>query len=68
MKKFEWMPKKDSVAEGCDVRRNFYQYGPNYEYIIIINPKTRRKVGFLVSRDTPEEELNDIIKSMERWI
>ena len=65
MKKFEWMPKKDSVADGCDVRRNFYQYDPNYELIIIINPKTRRKAGFLVSRDMPEEELNDIIESME---
>ena len=65
MKKFNWMPKKDSVAEGCDVRRNFYHYDPNYEYIIIINPKTRRKAVFLVSRDTPEEELNDIIESME---
>lgn len=65
MKKFEWMPKKDSVAEGCDVSRKFYQYDPNYEQIIIINTKTHRKVGFLVSRDMPEEELNDIIKSME---
>ena len=65
MKKFEWMPKKDSVAEGCDVRRNFYQYNPNYEHIIIINTKTHRQVNFLVSRDTPEEELNDIIESME---
>ena len=63
MKKFEWMPNKDSVAEGCDVR--FYQYDPNYEYIIIINPKTRRKAGFLVSRDMPEEEINDIVR---RWI
>ena len=65
MKNFEWMPKKDSVTDGCDVRRNFYQYDPNYEMIIIINPKTRRKAGFLVSRDTPEEEINDIIESME---
>ena len=65
MKKFEWMPKKDSVAEGCDVRRNFYHYDPNYEHIIIINTKTHRQVNFLVSRDTPEEELNDIIESME---
>lgn len=65
MKKFEWMPKKDSVTEGCDVHRKFYQYDPNYEQIIIINTKTHRKVGFLVSRDVPEEELNDIIKSME---
>ena len=65
MKKFEWMPKKDSVADGCEVYRNFYQYDPNYEYIIIINPKTHKKVGFLASRDMPEEELNDIIESME---
>ena len=65
MKKFEWMPKKDSVAEGCDVRRNFYQYNPNYEHIIIINTKTHRQVNFLVSRDVTEEELNDIIESME---
>ena len=65
MKKFEWMPKKESGAEGCDVRRNFYQYDPNYEHIIIINTKTRRKAGFLASRDMPEEELNDIIESME---
>ena len=68
MKKFEWMPNKDSVTDYCDVRRNFYQYDPNYEYIMIINPKTRRKVGFKVSRDVPEEELNDIIKCAERWI
>ena len=65
MKKFDWMPKKDSVAEGCDVRRNFYQWDPNYEHIIIINTKTHRQVNFLVSRDIPEEELNDIIESME---
>lgn len=65
MKKFEWMPKKDSVADGCEVHRNFYQYDPNYELIIIINPKTRRKADFLVSRDIPEEELNDIIECME---
>ena len=65
MKKFEWMPKKDSVADGCEVYKNFYQYDPNYELIIIINPKTRRKAGFLVSRDMPEEEINDIIESME---
>ena len=68
MKKFEWMPNKDSVADDCDVHRNFYQYDPNYEYIMIINPKTRRKVGFKVSRDMTEEELNDIIKCAERWI
>ena len=68
MKKFEWMPNKDSVADDCEVHRNFYQYDPNYEYIIIINPKTRRKVGFKVSRDMPEEELNDIIECAERWI
>lgn len=68
MKKFEWMPNKDSVAEDCEVHRNFYQYDPNYEYIMIINPKTRRKVGFRVSRDMSEEELNDIIKCAERWI
>ena len=65
MKKFDWMPKKDSVADGCEVYKNFYHYDPNYEYIIIINPKTRRKAGFLVSRDMPEEEINDIIESME---
>ena len=65
MKKFEWMPKKYSVAEGCDVRRNFYQYNPNYELIIIINTKNHKKVSFLASRDMPEEELNDIIESME---
>ena len=65
MKKFEWMPKKDSVADDCEVYRNFYQYDPNYELIIIINPKTRRKAGFLVSRDMPEEEINDIVR---RWI
>ena len=65
MKKFEWMPKKDSVAEGCDVRRNFYQYDPNYEQIIIINTKNHKKVSFLASRDMPEEELNDIIECME---
>ena len=63
MKKFEWLPKKDSVTDGCEV--HFYQYDPNYEYIIIINPKTRRKAGFLVSRDMPEEEINDIVR---RWI
>ena len=68
MKKFEWMPNNDSVAEGCEVYKNFYQYDPNYEYIMIINPKTRRKVGFKVSRDMPEEELNDIVKCAERWI
>lgn len=65
MKKFEWMPKKDSVAEGYDVRRNFYQYNPNYELIIITNTKNHKKVGFLASRDMPEEELNDIIECME---
>ena len=65
MKIFEWMPKKDSVAEGYDVRRNFYQYNPNYELIIITNTKNHKKVGFLASRDMPEEELNDIIESME---
>lgn len=65
MKKFEWMSTKDSVADGCEVYRNFYQYDPNYEHIIIINPKTRRKAVFLVSRDMPEEELNDIVR---RWI
>lgn len=65
MKRFEWMSEKDSVADGCEVHRNFYQYDPNYEYIIIINPKTRRKAGFLVSRDMPEEEINDIVR---RWI
>ena len=65
MKKFEWMPKKDSVAEGHDVRRNFYPYDPNYEQIIIINTKTHKQVNFLASRDMPEEELNDIIESME---
>ena len=68
MKKFEWTPNKDSVAEDCEVHRNFYQYDPNYEYIMIINPKTRRKVGFKVSRDMSEEELNDIVKCAERWI
>ena len=62
MNKFEWMPKKDSVADGCDVR--FYQYDPNYEQIIIINTKNHKKVGFLASRDMPEEELNDIIECM----
>ena len=65
MKKFEWIPKKDSVAGCCDVRRNFYQYNPNYELIIIINTKNHKKVSFLASRDMPEEELNDIIESME---
>ena len=65
MKKFNWIPKKDSVVEGCDVRRNFYQYDPNYELIIIINPKTHKQVNFLASRDMPEEELNNIIESME---
>ena len=64
MKKFEWMPKKDSVAEGCEVRRNFYPYNPNYELIIIINTKNHKKVSFLASRDMPEEELNDIIECM----
>ena len=58
------MPQKDSVAEGCDVRRNFYQYNPNYELIIITNTKNHKKVGFLASRDMPEEELNDIIECM----
>ena len=47
------------------MRRKFYQYDPNYEHIIIINTKTHRQVNFLVSRDIPEEELNDIIESME---
>ena len=65
MKKFEWIPKKDSVLGGYDVRRNFYQYDPNYEQIIIINTKNHKKVNFLASRDMPEEELNDIIESME---
>ena len=65
MKRFDWMPKEDSVAEGCEVYRNFYQYDPNYEQIIIINTKTHKKVGFLASRDMPEEELNDIIECME---
>ena len=65
MIKFEWMPKKDSVADGCDVRRNFYQYNPNYEQIIIINTKNHKKVSFLASRGIPEEELNDIIECME---
>ena len=65
MKMFEWMPNKDSVADDCEVHRKFYQYDPNYEYIMIINPKTRRKAGFWVSRDMPEEELNDIVR---RWI
>lgn len=65
MKKFNWIPKKDSVAGGFDVRRNFYPYDPKYEQIIIIHTKTNRQVNFLVSRDMPEEELNDIIGSME---
>ena len=65
MKKFDWIPKKDSVEEDHDVRRNFYQYDPNYEQIIIINTKTHKQVNFLVSRDIPEEELNDIIENME---
>ena len=65
MKIFEWMPKKDSVAEGCEVRRNFYPYNPNYEQIIIINTKNNKKVSFLASTDMPEEELNDIIECME---
>ena len=65
MKKFEWMSEKDSATDGCEVYKNFYQYDPNYELIIIINPKTRRKAGFLVSRDMPEEEINDIVR---RWI
>ena len=68
MKRFDWMPNKDSVVEGCEVYKNFYQYDPNYEYIMIINPKTRRKVGFKVARDMSEEELNDIVKCAERWI
>jgi len=65
MKKFEWMSEKDSATDGYEVYKNFYQYDPNYELIIIINPKTRRKAGFLVSRDMPEEEINDIVR---RWI
>ena len=64
MKKFEWMSTKDSVAEGCEVRRNFYPYNANYELIIIINTKNHKKVSFLASRDMPEEELNDIIECM----
>ena len=64
MKKFEWMPKKDSVADDCEVHRNFYQYDPNYELIIITNTKNHKKVGFMASRDMPEEELNDIIECM----
>ena len=65
MKKFEWMPKKDSVADDCEVHRYFYQYDPNYELIIITNTKNHKKIGFLASRDMPEEELNDIIECME---
>ena len=65
MKMFNWMPKKDSVEEDCHVRRNFYQYNPNYELIIITNTKNHKKVSFLASRDMPEEELNDIIECME---
>ena len=36
-----------------------------FEQIIIKNTKTNKQVNFLISIDMPEEELNDIIESME---
>ena len=52
---------KQALDEGCELCRVIYPCDPNYEYVTVINPKSKKEVSFFIDRYITEENKMDSI-------